>query len=108
MDLRQYYQKIRDLEATIGEPFPVVVSEETQDGGKAGARTEVPRGIAARMVVNGRARLAKPEEAQQFRDQNAEAKRTADEMATAARVEVTVVPSAELKRLKEKSRSAKE
>ena len=29
MDLRLYYQKIRDTEAKIAEAFPVIVSQET-------------------------------------------------------------------------------
>ena len=51
MDLRAYYQKIRDIEAEIVEEFPVVVSVEGPDGGRAGVRTEVTRRIAARPGV---------------------------------------------------------
>jgi hypothetical protein len=62
MDLRIYYQKVRDTEAKIAEDFPVVVSRETPDGGKPGVRTQVPRRIAAKMIVEGIADLAKPKE----------------------------------------------
>ena len=54
MDLRAYYQKIREIETRIEEAFAIVVSLETGDGGKAGIATEVSRGIAAKMVVEGR------------------------------------------------------
>ena len=64
MDLRVYYQRIRDMQQTIGDSFAVVVSRETPDGGKPGVKSEVPRDLAARMIVDGRARLASEEEAQ--------------------------------------------
>ena len=50
MDLRVYYQKIRDIESKIAHEFPVVKSLETSDGGKPGILTEVPRRIAAKLV----------------------------------------------------------
>ena len=43
MDLKVYYQKIREWETKIVEEFPVVISKETGDGGKAGTLTEVPK-----------------------------------------------------------------
>ena len=96
MDLRLYYQKIRDIEATIADEFPVVVSRETGDGGKSGTLTEVPRHIAARMIVEGQARLAAAELKQTFRQSQAEAKRLLDQVEAAARIQVTVVSAAEL------------
>ena len=53
MDLRMYYQKIRELEQSFKGTFPVVVSQETQDGGTAGVKTEVPVHIAARPASEG-------------------------------------------------------
>jgi hypothetical protein len=63
VDLRVYYQKVRDVEATIPGPYASVVSLSTPDGGKPGTVTEVPRRVAAKMVVDGTATLApqKPE-----------------------------------------------
>jgi molybdenum-dependent DNA-binding transcriptional regulator ModE len=94
MDLRAYYQKIREMEKGLAEPC-VVVSVETSDGGKAGVRTEVTRQVAARMVVEGRARVANDEETREFLEQKLEAKRAADQLAAASRMQVTVVPSSE-------------
>ncbi len=103
MDLRAYYQKIRELEESLPEAC-VVVSLATSNGGKAGVRTEVQRSVAAKMIMAGTARAASQEETREFRKQNLEAKRAAEQMAQANRMQVTVVPSAEwgnLRRAKE-------
>ncbi len=100
MDLRAYYRKVREIEAGIGEEYPVVVSKETPDGGREGVRSEVPRRVAARMLVEGKARLATAEEAAEFRERVAEARRLAEQQFAASRVQVTVVPEAELRALK--------
>ena len=52
VDLRQYFKKIRDIESGLADLFPVVVSLETPDGGKAGIKTEVPSQVAAKMIVD--------------------------------------------------------
>ncbi len=75
-DLKAYFQKIKALENVITEPFAIVASVATSDGGKAGVLTEVTRHQAARLVVDGRARLANEEEVEQFR---ADALRTIEE-----------------------------
>lgn len=41
MDVRQYYRKIREVEADLRETYPLVISLETSDGGKAGDRKSV-------------------------------------------------------------------
>ncbi len=73
MDLRAYYEKIRAIEALIDAVFAVVVSKATPDGGRAGVKTELPRAAAARLIADGKAELANPEDAAQFRSE-AEAK----------------------------------
>ena len=67
MDLRAYYDKIRTIEAVIDAVFAVVTSRATPDGGRAGVMTELPRAVAARLVADGKADLANPEEAARFR-----------------------------------------
>ena len=94
MDLKRYYQKIRETQAKIAQPFPIVVSQETQDGGKPGVMTEVPSAVAAKMLVEGTVRLATAKEEDAFRAERAEAKRAADAAADAARVQMTLVPTA--------------
>lgn len=99
MDLKLYYQKIRDTESKIPDVFPIVVSQETDDGGKAGSCAEVTRAVAAKMITEGTVRLADTAEAKAYREARAEAKRLADEEAEVAKVHVTVVPNSELVKL---------
>ena len=108
MDLMHYYQKIRDKQSEIKEAFPIVVSNETADGGKAGVLTEVTPGIAAKMLVDGVARLATAPEAKAFRAAQVEAKRVADQAAAAAKVQFTVVSTTELDKLKNNPGPAKD
>lgn len=107
MDLRAYYQKIRDVAKNIAEEHVIVVSNETPDGGKAGVRSEAPRERAARLVVDGKARLATAEEAEQFRAEMAEARARAEQAAAAAKMQVTVISEHELRALKERFKSPK-
>jgi len=100
MDLKLYYQKIRDAEAKIVDEFPVVISRETPDGGKEGTLTEVPRRTAAKMLVDGLAQVASQAEKEAFQAAQADAKQLADQLAAAAQVKVTVLSSADLDKLK--------
>ncbi|MBZ5579455.1 MAG: hypothetical protein LAP40_23090 [Acidobacteriia bacterium] len=108
MDLKHYYQKIRNIEAGIAEAFVVVMSLETPDGGKPGTLTEVIPRVAAKMIVDGIARLASAEEAKQMRDRQAEALRAVEQAAAASRVQLTVLPTSELNRLRASVRPPKE
>lgn len=107
MDLRAYYQKIRELEESLTEVYPVMVSLETADGGNPGVRTEVSRGVAAKMIVEGKARLASADEKQVFLDQKAEVKRIADQMEASERMQITVVSQSDLQTLKRSGKPSK-
>ncbi len=67
MDLRAYFQKIRSVENSITAEHVVVVSLETPDGGREGQLSEVSRTNAAKLIVDGKARLAETAEAEAFR-----------------------------------------
>ena len=108
MDLQVYYQKIREMESRIAEEFPLIVSVEGQDGGKPGTKTEVPRRLAAKLVVEGQARLATKEETKGHRETLAEARRIAERAAAAARLQVTVLSTTELDKLRSEARGNKE
>ncbi len=108
MDLKGYYRKLREVEGSMKEPFPVVASLATADGGKEGIFTETSRSVAAKMVVQGRARLATADELKAFRDAQDDARRRAEHEAAAARLQFTVLTPAELNRLKGSGKGAKE
>ena len=67
MDLRLFYQKVRQLEKEIPGTHVIVVSNETPDGGRSGQVSEVRKGVAAQMIVEGKARLATAEESAQYK-----------------------------------------
>jgi len=100
MDLKVYYQKIRDLELDLKAAYAVVVSLETPDGGTAGLKTEVPARTAAKMIVEGRARPASSEEDREFQEQKLEAKRVADHLEVSKRMQIRVVSESDLRALK--------
>jgi hypothetical protein len=107
MDLKVFYQKIRQVEAAIPEGHVVVVSHDTPDGGRAGAKTEVLRATAAKLVVEGRARLASAEETAEYREAMAEAARKAEQSANANKLQLTVISDADLRALKGSARLQK-
>jgi hypothetical protein len=106
MDLRVFYQKMRQVEATLTEDDVVVISLETPEGGRAGVPGEVRKTVAARMIVEGRARLATAEEAREFRERTATAMRAAEQLAAAGRMQVTVISDADLRALKSGGKKA--
>ncbi|MDR3700218.1 MAG: hypothetical protein P4L56_11315 [Candidatus Sulfopaludibacter sp.] len=99
MDLRAYYQKIRDTESKLVEQFPLLVSCQTEDGGKTGVCTEVSRSLAAKMLVEGTAREATADELRTFRRAQAEAKRAAEEAEAAKNLQFKVVSVDEVRKL---------
>lgn len=98
MDLRSYYRKVREAEAGLKGQDIVVVSLATSEGGREGVHTEAPRSVAAKLIAEGRARVATEEEACAFRDRlRAECERH-ERSEAARRVEVVMVPAAEAKK----------
>jgi hypothetical protein len=91
MDLRQYFKKIRSTEAGLTDSFPLVVSLETADGGKAGTASEVTRMEAAKLIVEGCARLASDDEKKAHFDKQANDKKAAERADIAQRLQVTIV-----------------
>jgi len=100
VDLKIYYQKVREVEERIAGDDAVVISVETPDGGRSGVATEVPKRLAAKMVAEGRAKLAEAPVAKAFREKAAEAKRAADELAAASKLQISVVSANELQKLR--------
>ena len=99
MDLKVYYRKLREIEKGIGEEFVVVKSLATPDGGVEGRLTEVPRAVAARMLLDGLAELAGDPEAEAFRQKQAEEKRQEEQKRAAAKIQFTVLTEQDLRAL---------
>lgn len=97
MDVKQYYRKIREVEATLGEAFPMLVSLETGDGGKAGVVSEVSRPQAAVLLVEGRAMLASEEQKEQHRRRQAAARKAAEEANLARTLQVAILADPEIR-----------
>ena len=100
MDLRVFYQKLRKVEQEIADPHVVGVSNETPDGGRAGQKSEVSRNMAARLVVEGKARLASPEESAEFRSVIEQGRQEAEQRALAQKIQVNVVSEADFRMIK--------
>jgi len=91
VDLKQYFKKVREMEASITEPYPLVTSLETTDGGKSGVVTEVSREIAARMIVEGRASLASDLQKNRYLEEQSAARRAAEKAQMAKRLQLAIV-----------------
>ena len=94
MDIRVYFQKIRQAEKAIQDPWVVVVSLETPEGGKPGRVTEVSRASAAQLIVENKVRLAEKDERDSYYSEANEARLIAQEATMAQKIQVTVVSDA--------------
>lgn len=103
MDLNGYFKQMREHETTIADEYPIVVSHATGDGGAAGRLTEVTKRIAARLLVEGAARLASVVEAASFRQARQEAKSMAEQLAVSAKLQLAMLAAAEVERLAAKA-----
>jgi hypothetical protein len=107
MDLRLFYQKLRKIEQEITDAHVMVVSHETSDGGRAGQKSEVSRSNAARLILEGRARLAGAEEVAEYRAAMEQARQEADQRTMAQKIQVNVVSEGDFRAMKNASRPEK-
>jgi hypothetical protein len=91
VDLRQYFKKIRETEANLAEPFLLIVSLETPEGGRAGVVTEVSRELAAKMFVEGRAVLADDQQRHAYFERQAATKKAAEKADLSRRLQVAII-----------------
>jgi hypothetical protein len=96
MDLRQYFKKRKDIEASIKEEFPFIVSLETTDGGKAGTVIEVSRQEAARAIVEARAVLATEEQKKAYFENEALRRKSVEKADMARRLQIAIISESEL------------
>lgn len=107
MDIRIYFQKMREIERTIMTSYVLIVSMETPDGGKAGTMTEVSREVGARLIVEGKARLACDQEIEAYREQQEAARIAAEQSVMAGKVQLAVLSDHEIRALKSSLRPHK-
>ncbi|MBI4904148.1 MAG: hypothetical protein HY820_10965 [Acidobacteria bacterium] len=108
MDLREYYREIREIQRGFTEPFVVIVSEKTVDGGKPGMLREVSAETAAMLIQQRRARAATEEQADTFRLEALEAYEAAMKQ-QGPQVQVMVLAEQELRKFKaERNRTESE
>lgn len=62
MNLRTYYQNVRRIREGLPEPYTLLTSLSSPNGGKEGVVTEVETSLAARMIADLAARPATDEE----------------------------------------------
>ena len=103
MDIRLYFQKIREIERNIQDPYVVVLSLETSEGGKPGRATEVTREAAAKLVVEGKGRLADQQETTSYYAEAKEALAAAEQEKIAGKIQLTVVSDQGSRTLKPRS-----
>lgn len=95
MDLRGYYQKLREMESGITEQDVYVVSLATPDGGVAGVMTQAPRRVACQLAVEGKARLATKAEVEAFEGEEQVRREALAEAEYNRRIHVHVVTGSE-------------
>ncbi len=100
MDIRMYFEKMREIEASISEPFVVVSSLPTPDGGKAGNLTQVARHAAAKLLVENRARLANEDEVREYKDRADRTRAEAEQALAKSRLQFTLLTDQESKALR--------
>jgi len=100
MDMKSYFRRIREVEAGIVGKDAVVVSAQTADGGREGVMTEVPRTVAARLVAEGRARLASDAEGSEYLAAIKERHEQAEEARRRTRPSLAVITAEDLQTLR--------
>ena len=100
MDVRQYYRKLREIELGIAEPYVLVTSLETSDGGRPGIISEVSREQAAKLILEGRVVFSGDAEAKAFLEKRIADRKAIEKADSARRLQVTIVSAPEEKDVK--------
>ncbi len=95
MDLRQFYKKMREVESSIPQPYVMVTSVETSDGGRPGIVSEVAREVAAMLIVSGKAVQSNEGEVESYRVSQDEARQALEKAEMAKRLQVAIISDPE-------------
>ncbi len=98
MNLKSYYAKVRETEASLDGPDVLVISLATPDGGKPGVKTVTSRRVAAQLIVEGKARVASEEERAMWEEEESARREEAKRDELAQRIQVQLVSDPELSR----------
>jgi len=107
VDLTVFYRKIRQIEKEIEGDHAVVVSSETPDGGVSGRTANVPKAIAARLVVEGKARLATAEESERHHRETTQAIEAGRRRELLGRAQVRLLSDGDIEALRSALKPAK-
>lgn len=91
MDSREFFRRVRSTAATIEEPFVVISSLETTDGGRPGVLSYVSREAAARLLVRGFAELATKEQTEAYFTEDRQRRKEFEAAQWRNRIHVAVV-----------------
>jgi hypothetical protein len=97
MDLKAYFKKIKETEASIEEPYLLIVSLETPDGGKPGTVVEVSRHEAAKAMAEGRALRANEEQKEAYFKAEGERRKSAEKAELSRRLQIAIISDSELR-----------
>ncbi|MGA7411693.1 MAG: hypothetical protein WBW33_14535 [Bryobacteraceae bacterium] len=95
MDLRQFYKKVREVEASLAQPYVMVTSLETSEGGRQGVVSEVGREVAAMLIVGAKVALATESEVDAYRKWQADARAAHEKAELAKHLQVTIISDAD-------------
>jgi hypothetical protein len=99
MDLKQYFKKVKETEASLSDDYLLMVSTDTPDGGKAGAMIEVSRQLAAKAIVDGWAIFASEEQKTAHLEEQAAKRKSIDTAQKAHRLQVSIVSEPEFRQM---------
>lgn len=97
MNLRTYYQTVKRIREGLPEPYMLVTSLSTPNGGKEGVVTEVETSLAARMIADLSARPATDEEIAAYQAECERLRGEAKEEEMRSRLRVTLVSEPDIR-----------
>lgn len=90
MDVKQYFQRVRELAAQIPADAVVIKSIATTNGGRAGVMTEVNRYTAAKQVIDGNAVLATEDESAAYHHEMELRRQVAERAQALSRLQISL------------------
>ncbi|BDC52085.1 hypothetical protein F183_A44000 [Bryobacterales bacterium F-183] len=106
MNLRAYFQKIREVEKEILKDVVYVVSLAGDDGGLPGIIAQVTRAIAAKLIVDQKSRLATDEEIETLLAYQEAERQKLQEQQAVQRLQVAIVSDKQIEAMRAKKSPA--